>query len=81
MEVVPRLRLQLGCCCCSDVICEFPLKEMLAFHKAHNAEATLLVTKVALGMHPRFPLPDLSCTIGLILEVQRAAHSLLRLLT
>ena len=30
----------------SDVICEYPLKEMLAFHKARNAEGTLLVTKV-----------------------------------
>ena len=29
----------------SDVICEFPLKEMLAFHKERNAEGTLLVTK------------------------------------
>lgn len=30
----------------SDVICEYPLKEMLDFHKARNAEATILVTKV-----------------------------------
>ena len=30
----------------SDVICEFPLKEMLAFHKERGAEGTLLVTKV-----------------------------------
>lgn len=30
----------------SDVICEYPLKEMLAFHEARNAEATILVTKV-----------------------------------
>lgn len=30
----------------SDVICEFPLKEMLKFHKDHAAEATILVTKV-----------------------------------
>jgi len=29
----------------SDVICEFPLREMLAFHKERNAEGTLLVTK------------------------------------
>lgn len=33
-------------CTCSDVICEFPLKEMLAFHKERGAEGTLLVTKV-----------------------------------
>lgn len=32
---------------CSDVICEFPLKEMLAFHKERGAEGTLLVTKVS----------------------------------
>lgn len=30
----------------SDVICEYPLKDMLEFHKARNAEGTLLVTKV-----------------------------------
>ena len=30
----------------SDVICEYPLKEMLDFHKARKAEGTLLVTKV-----------------------------------
>ena len=32
--------------CCSDVICEFPLREMLAFHKQSGAEGTILVTKV-----------------------------------
>eukprot|EP00218_Dolichomastix_sp_CCMP3274_P011124 CAMPEP_0170143354 /NCGR_PEP_ID=MMETSP0033_2-20121228/10465_1 /TAXON_ID=195969 /ORGANISM="Dolichomastix tenuilepis, Strain CCMP3274" /LENGTH=362 /DNA_ID=CAMNT_0010379801 /DNA_START=16 /DNA_END=1104 /DNA_ORIENTATION=+ len=30
----------------SDVTCEYPLKEMLAFHNKTKAEATLLVTKV-----------------------------------
>jgi mannose-1-phosphate guanylyltransferase len=30
----------------SDVICEYPLTEMLEFHKANKAEGTLLVTKV-----------------------------------
>ena len=30
----------------SDVICDFPLKEMLEFHRAKKAEATVLVTKV-----------------------------------
>jgi len=30
----------------SDVICEYPLKEMVEFHKANNAEGTLLVTQV-----------------------------------
>lgn len=30
----------------SDVICEYPLKDMLAFHKASGAEGTILVTKV-----------------------------------
>ncbi|KAG1677906.1 hypothetical protein FOA52_001324 [Chlamydomonas sp. UWO 241] len=30
----------------SDVICEYPLKDMLDFHKARKAEATILVTKV-----------------------------------
>lgn len=30
----------------SDVICEFPLKDMLAFHKQSGGEGTILVTKV-----------------------------------
>ncbi len=30
----------------SDVICEFPLKDMLAFHKQKGAEGTILVTQV-----------------------------------
>jgi ADP-glucose pyrophosphorylase len=30
----------------SDVICEFPLKDLLAFHKKIGAEATILVTQV-----------------------------------
>ncbi|CEM07905.1 unnamed protein product [Vitrella brassicaformis CCMP3155] len=32
--------------CNSDVICEFPLKEMIAFHQKHGQEGTILVTKV-----------------------------------
>ncbi|KAK9814845.1 hypothetical protein WJX72_012522 [[Myrmecia] bisecta] len=30
----------------SDVICEFPLRDMLAYHKQRNAEGTILVTQV-----------------------------------
>ncbi|KJE93259.1 mannose-1-phosphate guanyltransferase beta [Capsaspora owczarzaki ATCC 30864] len=30
----------------SDVICDFPFEEMVAFHKAHGKEGTILVTKV-----------------------------------
>ena len=30
----------------SDVICDFPLQEMVQFHKNHGGEGTLLVTKV-----------------------------------
>ena len=30
----------------SDVICDFPLKEMLEFHRAKGAEGTVLVTRV-----------------------------------
>ncbi|CAN8273406.1 unnamed protein product [Cochlearia groenlandica] len=30
----------------SDVICEYPLLEMIEFHKAHGAEASIMVTKV-----------------------------------
>ncbi|KAK9848566.1 hypothetical protein WJX84_006534 [Apatococcus fuscideae] len=31
---------------CSDVICEFPLRDMLKFHQSQKAEGTILVTKV-----------------------------------
>ena len=30
----------------SDVICTFPFEELLAFHKAHGKEGTILVTQV-----------------------------------
>ncbi|ESQ50049.1 hypothetical protein EUTSA_v10002042mg [Eutrema salsugineum] len=30
----------------SDVICEYPLLEMIEFHKIHGAEASIMVTKV-----------------------------------
>lgn len=30
----------------SDVICEYPLLEMIQFHKSHGAEASIMVTKV-----------------------------------
>lgn len=30
----------------SDVICEFPFEELVAFHHAHGGEGTILVTKV-----------------------------------
>lgn len=30
----------------SDVISEYPLKEMIKFHKAHGGEASIMVTKV-----------------------------------
>ncbi|KAJ3009181.1 mannose-1-phosphate guanyltransferase [Thoreauomyces humboldtii] len=30
----------------SDVICDFPFREMAKFHKAHGGEGTILVTKV-----------------------------------
>lgn len=32
--------------CNSDVICDFPLKKMLEFHKRHGAEGTILLTTV-----------------------------------
>ncbi|XP_055388431.1 mannose-1-phosphate guanyltransferase beta-like [Condylostylus longicornis] len=32
--------------CNSDVICDFPLPEMLAFHRERRAEGTILITKV-----------------------------------
>ncbi|KAL6514783.1 cytochrome c1 [Orobanche gracilis] len=30
----------------SDIICEYPLKEIIEFHKSHGGEATIMVTKV-----------------------------------
>eukprot|EP00252_Welwitschia_mirabilis_P024888 TRINITY_DN7580_c0_g1_i1.p1 TRINITY_DN7580_c0_g1~~TRINITY_DN7580_c0_g1_i1.p1 ORF type:complete len:362 (+),score=45.27 TRINITY_DN7580_c0_g1_i1:179-1264(+) len=30
----------------SDVICEYPLEDMLKFHKSHGGEASIMVTKV-----------------------------------
>lgn len=30
----------------SDVISEYPLKEMIEFHKSHGGEASIMVTKV-----------------------------------
>ncbi len=36
----------------SDVICEYPLKDMLDFHKARGAEATILVTKARPAPRP-----------------------------
>ena len=30
----------------SDVICDYPLTELLAFHKEHGSEGTILVTQV-----------------------------------
>lgn len=30
----------------SDITCEYPLSELLAFHKAHGKEGTIMVTKV-----------------------------------
>lgn len=30
----------------SDVTCEYPLKNLLEFHKSHGKEGTLMVTKV-----------------------------------
>ena len=36
----------------SDVICEFPLAEMLTFHKGHGAEGTILVTQARIFRDP-----------------------------
>ncbi len=30
----------------SDVICDYPLKEMIALHKSHGKQGTIMVTKV-----------------------------------
>lgn len=30
----------------SDIICEFPLKELIAFHKSHKKQGTIFLTKV-----------------------------------
>lgn len=31
----------------SDIICEFPFKDMLTFHNSHGGEGTIAVTKVS----------------------------------
>ena len=33
----------------SDVINEYPLKEMIEFHKSHGGEASIMVTKVIIS--------------------------------
>lgn len=35
----------------SDVISEYPLKQMIDFHKSHGGEASIMVTKVNLNAH------------------------------
>jgi len=30
----------------SDVICEYPLEKLVAFHRAHGKEGTIMVTEV-----------------------------------
>lgn len=30
----------------SDVICEYPLDQLVAFHKAHGHQGTIVVTRV-----------------------------------
>lgn len=30
----------------SDIICEYPFKDLIAFHKSHGCEGTIVVTKV-----------------------------------
>ena len=35
---------------CSDVICEYPLREMLDYHKTKEAEGTILVTQVLVSI-------------------------------
>lgn len=45
-------------CDCSDVICNFPLKDMLAYHKKKGAEGTILVTKVCSSATACMPKPE-----------------------
>ena len=40
----------------SDVISEYPLKEMIEFHKAHGGEASIMVTKVT--REPKYTVLD-----------------------
>lgn len=50
----------------SDVISEYPLKEMIEFHKSHGGEASIMVTKVnfcptllsSFSFHKRSPLDE-----------------------
>ena len=41
----------------SDVISEYPLREMIEFHKAHGGEASIMVTKVSLSFVSWIPVP------------------------
>ena len=48
----------------SDVISEYPLKEMIQFHKKHGGEATIMVTKVDCYTSSQcFPLSSL-CSLA-----------------
>lgn len=57
----------------SDVISEYPLKEMIEFHKAHGGEASIMVTKVTKlikknkmkfqSKHVRLYIPVIACDI------------------
>ena len=53
---------------CSDVICEFPLKEMLAFHKKTGAEGTILVTQVEDPSKYGVVVMDESCKVERFVE-------------
>ena len=53
---------------CSDVICDFPLKEMLAFHKKTGAEGTILVTQVEDPSKYGVVVMDESCRVERFVE-------------
>jgi len=62
---------------CSDVICDFPLKEMLAFHKKTGAEGTILVTQVEDPSKYGVVVMDESCKVERFVEKPKACfHNL-----
>jgi mannose-1-phosphate guanylyltransferase len=58
------------------VICEFPLKEMLAFHKKTGAEGTILVTQVEDPSKYGVVVMDESCRVERFVEKPKVNSTL-----
>lgn len=58
------------------MICEFPLKEMLAFHKKTGAEGTILVTQVEDPSKYGVVVMDESCRVERFVEKPKVNSTL-----